>query len=298
MEAQSTVKAQLVSTEELETLLAEGGVKVLDSTWKLPEDLNPAAEFETEHIEGARFFNIDAMSPEGSLRATLPTEEIFKEHMKKLGVKRTDKIVVYDTHLFSVCRGWYMLTVMGATDVSVLNGGFPKWKSEDRAIGAGAVADVNLEDDDGQDWSFDKSRFQDIEGVYNTISDIKSGDKTTLLVDPRPEAMYATGSVSETLNAQFTLMMEENKEFKSKEEILQVFKDAGVDGAGQKITFSCGKGITACNTDFLWRYANDNSADINTNMYAGSFSEFKLYEEPDYSSDAWKENFALKKKEE
>lgn len=58
--------------------------------------------------------------------------------MKELGVGRTDTIIVYDNvGVFASPRTWWMLSVMGASNVRVMNGGLPKWKAESRALEEG-----------------------------------------------------------------------------------------------------------------------------------------------------------------
>lgn len=68
----------------------------------------------------------------------LPSEADFIEAMKGLGVARTDTIIVYDNvGVFISPRTWWMLTVMGATNVRVMNGGLVKWNAEKRAVEEG-----------------------------------------------------------------------------------------------------------------------------------------------------------------
>ena len=65
----------------------------------------------------------------------LPSKDQFISHMKALKIRKTDKIVCYDDRgVFISPRTWWMLRVMGAKDVSVLNGGLPKWLEEKHAV--------------------------------------------------------------------------------------------------------------------------------------------------------------------
>ena len=48
--------------------------------------------------------------------------------MKQLNIRKNDKIICYDDKgVFIAPRTWWMLRVMGAKDVTVLNGGLGKW---------------------------------------------------------------------------------------------------------------------------------------------------------------------------
>ena len=60
----------------------------------------------------------------------LPAPEKFVSRMRKMGIGDGDKVVVYDdAGMYSAPRAWWMFRVMGHDDVSVLDGGLPKWKS-------------------------------------------------------------------------------------------------------------------------------------------------------------------------
>ena len=65
----------------------------------------------------------------------LPPPEKFSSRMRAMGIGDGQRIVVYDRQgVFSAPRVWWTFRVMGAEDVSVLNGGLPKWKSEGRPL--------------------------------------------------------------------------------------------------------------------------------------------------------------------
>ena len=96
-------------------------------------------EYQAAHIPGAVYFDIDEISDHGAgLPHMLPPPEAFALHMRRLGIGDGAKIVVYDgAGLFSAPRVWWTFRVFGANDVSVLEGGFPKWRAEGRPTEAG-----------------------------------------------------------------------------------------------------------------------------------------------------------------
>ena len=58
--------------------------------------------------------------------------------MRSMGIGDGSRIVVYDSAgLFSAARVWWTFRVMGVEDVSVLNGGLPKWKREGLPLESG-----------------------------------------------------------------------------------------------------------------------------------------------------------------
>ena len=100
-----------------------------------PRARNARAEYLAEHIPGALFFDIDEIADTKShLPHMLPPPEKFSSRMRSMGIGDGSRIVVYDsTGLFSAARVWWTFRVMGVQDVSVLNGGLPKWKREGHA---------------------------------------------------------------------------------------------------------------------------------------------------------------------
>jgi thiosulfate/3-mercaptopyruvate sulfurtransferase len=127
----------LVSTAWLEAHLKDPDLRVLDASWYLPDMARDAkAEYNEAHIPGARFFDIEEISDKRSgLPHMAPTPEMFISRMRAMGVGDGHQVVIYDgAGLFSAARVWWTFRLMGKQDVAVLDGGFPKWRSEGRPI--------------------------------------------------------------------------------------------------------------------------------------------------------------------
>jgi len=130
----------LVSTDWLAAELGKSDLRVIDATMFLPQHGRQArTEFETAHIPGAVFFDIDEVSDTSSpLPHMLPSAEKFASRMQALGLGDGSRIVVYDNSpLRSAARVWWMLTLFGAHQVAILDGGFEKWQAEGRAVESG-----------------------------------------------------------------------------------------------------------------------------------------------------------------
>ena len=124
-------KYDLIETEWLASNLDK--VIVLDGSWYLPaQNRNPKKEFEESHIPGSQFFDIDLISDKKNpLPHMIPDSETFENHARKLGIDNFDQIIVYDgMGLQSAARAWWTFKLFGHTKVGILNGGFPKWVSE------------------------------------------------------------------------------------------------------------------------------------------------------------------------
>ena len=130
-------RSPIVSTEWLAERLDAPDVRVADASWYLPQaGRNALQEYESAHIPGAIFFDIDDLSDEASaLPHMLAPAPKFASRMRRLGLGDGNTIVVYDgAGLYSAPRAWWMLRAMGHEDVFVLDGGLPKWKREGRPI--------------------------------------------------------------------------------------------------------------------------------------------------------------------
>jgi len=59
----------------------------------------------------------------------MPTEQHFREQMRKLDVRKNDAIVCYDkVGMLSAPRAFWMLKGFGAPNVYLLNGSFKMWE--------------------------------------------------------------------------------------------------------------------------------------------------------------------------
>ena len=105
----------------------EPNLQVLDASWHMPAFKRDAPkEYAEKHIPTAQFWQI------GAYKSELATSEKFGEDLGKLGVGNDTHVVVYDSNptfgLFSAPRAWWLLRYYGHENVSILDGGFPKWE--------------------------------------------------------------------------------------------------------------------------------------------------------------------------
>ena len=127
----------LVDTNWLEKNINR--VKIIDCSWHMPsENRNPEKEFKEEHIPNAIFFDLDKNSKQDTdLPHMLPKEDAWNKIVSRLGILKNDQIIVYDnSNVNSACRCWYNFIYFGHDPklVSVLDGGFKKWKKENKQI--------------------------------------------------------------------------------------------------------------------------------------------------------------------
>ena len=162
----------LVQSEELNNHLEHPNLRIVDASWHLPKaKRNGHQEFELEHLPGAVFLDLDEVSdPESELPHMIPTEEYFSKKIGELGIGNDSWVVVYDTSgLFSAARVWWMFRAFGHEKVSLLDGGLPKWKAENRPLSKG-----RSEAKPSQFRAvFNQEMFCDWESVLGSLEDIR-----------------------------------------------------------------------------------------------------------------------------
>jgi thiosulfate/3-mercaptopyruvate sulfurtransferase len=86
----------LVSTQWLAQHLKDPDLRLIDASWYLPDqNRNARAEYDAEHIPGARFFDIDEMSDSRSnLPHMAPPPEKFISKMRAMGVGDGLQVVI------------------------------------------------------------------------------------------------------------------------------------------------------------------------------------------------------------
>ena len=269
----------LVSTEWLAAHLKDPDLRIFDASWYMPAmKRNARAEYETGHIPGARFFDIDEISDQRSeLPHMVPPAEKFISRMRAMGVGDGHQVVVYDgAGLFSAARVWWLFRLMGKTDVAVLDGGFGKWKTEGRP-----VEDVEpIMRDRHITVSLQNHLVKDVTQVAAAS---KLGDYQILDArsparfrgeEPEPREGLRSGHIPGSTCVHYATLLNDDGTMKSKADLQAVFDAAGVDMAKPVIT-SCGSGVTAAILSLaLERLGHRHHA-----LYDGSWSEWGMYDD-------------------
>ncbi len=267
----------LVSTEWLEKHLKDPDLRILDASWFMPaEKRDPRAEFNLEHIPGARFFDIDEVADlRSDLPHMVPPIEKFLSRVRAMGVGDGHQVVVYDRKgIFSAPRVWWLFKLMGHDDVAVLDGGLPKWKSEGRTVTAepAQIRDrhmfVNYRGDMVKDVTqvSHASKLQDY-----SIVDARAGERFRGEVEEPREGVRA-GHIPNARNVPFASLLNANHTMKSPEETKAIFEAAGVDLSKPAIT-SCGSGITAA----VLILAMERFGKTDHALYDGSWAEWGAF---------------------
>ena len=265
----------LVDTNWLEENLDK--VKIIDCSWDLPyENRNFEEEFKNEHIPNAIFFDLDKNSKKDTdLPHMLPSKIEWDQIVSELGISKNDRIVIYDnSNVISSCRCWYTFIYFGHNPklVSVLNGGFRKWKKDNKVISKKII-------------KFSKTKY--VGNELNTLVkdknkiDINISKKEFVVIDarskerfegkvPDPRKNVRSGSIPNSVCLPFSQVIDEDFCFKSSEHLKKIF-DKTLQNHHNFPVFSCGSGVTACVLALAYSLVKANYLPV---IYDGSWAEY------------------------
>ena len=266
----------LVSTEWLDNNHSE--VKIIDASWHMPNtNRNACEEYKKEHIKNAIFFDIDKFSNKKTeLPHMLPNEEEWRKIVSNLGITNEDRIIVYDnSDVISSCRCWYTFIFFGHKPnlISVLNGGFLKWKKENRETS-----------DKVSNYKKKNYRAKKIPQLVKSKEEIDKNilEKKFQVVDARsknrflglekePRLGVRSGSIQNSYCLPFgELINPKDKTFIENNLIKEKFINIGINNE-KNIVFSCGSGITAAVLGLAYSIINDKYLPA---IYDGSWAEY------------------------
>jgi thiosulfate/3-mercaptopyruvate sulfurtransferase len=264
----------LVSTEWLASEMDAADLRVVDASNHLPDAARDSrAEYHAGHIPGALFMDlaslVDATSP---VPSALPKPEQFAARMQQLGIGDGSRIVIYDdSAVKTAARAWFMLTMFGAQNVAILDGGLAKWKTEGRALDTG---DPHFHERHFTAWHDDAK----VRSKAQVLANLDS--KAEQLVDAREAGRFTgevpdfrpgipSGHIPGSRSLPFTALYNPDGTFKDKAGLRTAFEQAGVD-LTQPLVTTCGGGVTAAVLSFaLHLLGKDDVA-----LYDGSWSEW------------------------
>jgi len=138
------MKNILVSTSWLNDNLENSNLRLFDCSVLLrPAIPGPytaesgLAAYNKEHIPGAGFADLTSefSNMNSDLRFMMPQQEQMQAALSSLGINSQHRVVFYSATLpMWATRLYWMLRSSGHDNVSVLNGGFSKWKAEHRPV--------------------------------------------------------------------------------------------------------------------------------------------------------------------
>jgi len=264
----------LVSTEWLNHHLNDLDLRIVDASWYLPSaNRDPYSDYLQAHIPGAVFFDIDEISDQSSsLPHMVPPVELFASKVSQLGLGDGHEIVVYDTSgVFSAARVWWLFKLMGHNEVSVLDGGYPKWLAEGRVV-TDTLPHLSKRHFTVRKQSHLVKSYEEVakasEECTSVIIDARSSLRFRGL-EEEPRKGLRSGNIPNSKNLPFQDLLTNDGTFKEVPELKNTFAEAGIDLAHPVIT-TCGSGVTAAVLSLaLTLMGHDNHS-----LYDGSWAEW------------------------
>ena len=268
----------LVETEWLEKNL--DNVKIIDCSWHMPQTKrNGFDEYKIYHIPKAIFFDLDLNSKKNiELPHMLVDIGDWEQIVSKMGIKKNDEIIIYDnSDVLSACRCWFNFIYFGHNPklVHVLNGGLKKWIIENRKVTTD-FSNVEVSDykcHEKRELVKSKDLIdQNINIQKFKVIDARNKERFEGKV-PEPRKGLKSGNIKNSFCIPFNECLNDNKTFKNKEELQNIFKLRLQNINEKNIVFSCGSGVTACVLALAYSLINDKYLPC---IYDGSWAEYGM----------------------
>lgn len=254
-------------TEAAKLLRQLPRVVPIDATWYMPNSPKDAkVQFSKEdRIKSSVFFDLDAVCcPTSKYPHMLPPLGLFNTSVGNLGIGRQDPVLVYDrSGIFSGPRAAWTFALFGHENVHLLDK-YDDFKAQfDVEKGpkpAGDASPVNYTGQDVDDHSASYKdqviEFEELVGLVEegkldnyVVFDARSKDRFTGQA-PEPRPGLSLGHIPGALSLPFTKVLNANGNYKSTEELLELFKsEFGLDLRApfdkKGIIVMCGTGVTA-----------------------------------------------------
>ena len=255
-------------------------VKIIDCSWHMPQsNRNGFEEYKDKHIPKAIFFDLDDNSKKNiNLPHMLVEKDKWEKIVSQMGISNNDRIVVYDnSDVISSCRCWFNFIYFGHDPklVHVLNGGLKKWIKENREITKEIpkTHESNYKGVEKEDFvKTKKSIDQNLEIQSFKIIDARSKERFEGKA-PEPRKGLRSGKIKNSFCIPFNYCLNEDKTFKSKEDLKNIFQTCIKNINEKNIVFSCGSGVTACVLALAYSLINDK---YHPCIYDGSWAEYGL----------------------
>ena len=223
-------------------------------------------EFKIKRIPYSQFFDMDVIAEVPHIVPhMMPSNEVFIEHMKKIDIRKSDKIIIYDrSGMFSAPRVWLTFYWFGHRNIQILNGSMIEYEKlggvmeEGENYGYKKIIREKAKEDD-YNYIKDENKIVDLKFIIKNSFDENASKKYYFLdarseerfngIAPEPREGLRRGHINGAKCLFFKWFITNDYMYKNIEEIKKVFLEKGVDiNNDENMTYicSCGTGLTAC----------------------------------------------------
>ncbi len=210
--------------------------------------------YERGHLPGATYVSVmtDLVDPTHPMKGMAPTGEQFQALMRRLGIRNTDAVILYDdARSLYAARAFWVFKLYRHGRVAILDGGSARWAADGRSL----VTDVPAV----QPSSYVAGQRDD--GINATADYIRARLGKAFLLDARSPREYAGldvrsargGHIPGAVNVDWPLATNPDGTFKAVRELRALYARAGVPKDREIITY-CQTGVRSAHTWFVLRY--------------------------------------------
>ena len=233
-----------------ERLLREEVVAVDVSWYQAQENRNPSEEFLAEHIPGAIYIPLEALSDSSSsLPHTLPDIESLCATLGRYGIDNETTVVSYDATGFRTSpRLWWLLKWAGHPRAAILDGGLPAWKAAGFAVESGVTRRSSATFAARSGGHMPTATADDVVGAL--------GDRGVQVVDARPRERFdgtspeprpglRSGHIPGSVSAELKCFVDPvTNRLLPPDAITRQIEGLGID-LDRKLVTTCGSGVAA-----------------------------------------------------
>ena len=265
----------IIDTDTLSRFIGDRSLVIVDCRFRL-DDLGWGARgYETQHIPGAVFADLDReLSGEKTGvngRHPLPDPATFAGTLGRLGIDASVQVAAYDQDSgMYASRFWWMLRWMGHENVAVLDGGFAKWLAEKRETASGMESRPLR--------TFTGVARADMVVSAHGVAAL-AGRSDWRLVDARAPERFSgesetidkkAGHIPGAANHFFKWNIDERNLMRPVEDVRAGFERSLGGTPPDHVVSYCGSGVTACQNLLALEHAGLSGA----KLYPGSWSEW------------------------
>ena len=269
----------LVETDWLESNLENPNIRIFDCTvWLNPHPkkiytiVSGKKDYDEGHIPNSDFLDLDDISLKNTpYPFMMPDIKTFDKVMSLKGVGPDTHVILYSrANIQWATRVWWMLKSMGFNNASILNGGYDRWKNQNKNISTTPI-------------TYQENKFISIpqnglfctkEEVLNSLTNnnisIINALRSTLHDGSEKVDYGRLGHIKNSINIPSLEMVDPDTNlYKSLEDLKIIFKNYNVLSK-EKVIAYCGGGIAATNIAFVLTALGFN----NITVYDASLSEW------------------------
>lgn len=264
----------LIDARALAELAGRADVLIVDCRHDLADPARAEREYAQAHIPGAVYADLNRdlsdLSKAGLGRHPLPDAAAFSAVLGRWGWTPNTPVVAYDAAngALAAARLWWMLRLVGASDVAILDGGLGAWK----AAGLPLTAEIASRPPTRVTVEFDRDQIVYTEQLSQLLK-----NPQCLLVDARAAPRFrgevepidaVAGHVPGAGNRPFSENLTADGRFKPVAELRAEFDKLLGSHAARDVVHMCGSGVTACHNLLAMEHAGLSGARV----YAPSWS--------------------------